>query len=125
MTNTPNSSANSTVTWEASLATVLESHFPAVAFAIRAGRVEYDPTLLMRQLQDNTGDQVTPALRSVMRIVDNTLEQTVVERNHAQDQLQRHQTELQNCQAELQRKSDLCDTLSTRLSSVLVTSQRY
>jgi len=121
MANTPTSSANPTVTWEASLATVLESHFPAVAFAIQAGRVEYDPTLLIRKLQDNTGDQVVLALRSVMRIVDNTLEQTVIERNHAQDQLQHHQTELRNCQAELQRKSDLCDTLSTRLSSVLVT----
>jgi hypothetical protein len=30
------------------------------------------------------------------------------------------QTELRNCQADLQRKSDLCDTLSTRLSSLLV-----
>ena len=30
------------------------------------------------------------------------------------------QRELRNCQADLQRKSDLCDTLSTRLSSLLV-----
>jgi hypothetical protein len=83
--------------------------------------VEYDPSLLIRQLQDSTGDPVALALRSMMRIIDNTLEHTVAERNHAQDQLGLHQTELRNCQADLQRKSDLCDTLSTRLSSLLIT----
>lgn len=56
----------------------------------------------------------------MMRIVDNALEQTVAERNHAQEQLGLHQTELRNCQADLQRKSDLCDTLSARLSSLII-----
>jgi len=121
MANTPSSSASPTITWGASLSAGLESHFPAAAFAVRAGMVEYDPSLLIRQLQDSTGDPVALALRSMMRIIDNTLEHTVAERNHAQDQLGLHQTELRNCQADLQRKSDLCDTLSTRLSSLLIT----
>ena len=120
MANTPSSSMSPTITWGASLSAGLESHFPAAAFAVRAGIVEYDPTMLIRQLQDNTGDPVALALRSMMRIIDNTLEHTAGERNDAQDQLQLRQNELQACQSNLQKKSDLCDTLSTRLSSLLV-----
>jgi len=112
-------SASSAITWGATLSAAIESLFPAIAIAVKAG-VEYDPTLLVRQLCGaNSDDPAAWALRSMLQATDTALEHTVYERNVAQEQLQLRQTELQNCQSELRKKSDLCDILSTRLASLL------
>jgi hypothetical protein len=112
-------SVSSAITWGATLSAAIESLFPAIAIAVRAG-VEYDPTLLVHQLcEANPDDPAAWALRSMLQVTDTALEHAVYERNVAQEQLQLRQTELQNCQSDLRKKSDLCDILSTRLASLI------
>lgn len=96
-------SVSSAITWGATLSAAIESLFPAIAIAVRAG-VEYDPTLLVHQLcKANPDDPATWALRSMLQVTDTALEHAVYERNVAQEQLQLRQTELQNCQSDLLR----------------------
>jgi hypothetical protein len=69
-----------------------------VSYAVASSDFEHNPAGLICDLQNND-----PALLSLFQIIDNTLKQTVGERNAAQEQLQ--------------RKSDLCNTLSSHLAS--------
>lgn len=79
-------SASSAITWGATLSAAIESLFPAIAIAVKAG-VEYDPTLLVRQLCGaNSDDPAAWALRSMLQATDTALEHTVYERNVAQEQ---------------------------------------
>ena len=115
MTDTP--SASSAITYGAKLSTAIKSLFPAIAVAVEIG-IEHDPTALILQLCDaKPDDSAIWALHALLQVTDTALENTVFERNDAQEQLQLRQAELQKCQSELQKKSDLCDTLSMRFAS--------
>ena len=109
---------SSASTWGANLSAAIKSLFPAIAFAVETG-VGHDPTTLIRQLSDaNPEDPAIWALHDLLQVTNTALEHTVVERDTAQEQFNLRQVELEKCQAELQKKSDLCDTLSMHLASL-------
>jgi hypothetical protein len=109
---------SSASTWGANLSAAIKSLFPAIAFAVEAG-VGHDPTTLISQLSDaNPGDPAIWALHDILQVTNTALEHTVIERDTAQEQLNLRQVELEKCQCELQKKSDVCDTLSMHLASL-------
>jgi hypothetical protein len=110
---------SSASTWGANLSAAIKNLFPAIAFAVETG-VGHDPTTLIRQLSDANPDPAIWALHDILQVTNTALEHTVVERDTAQEQLNFRQIELEKCQSELQKKSDLCDTLSMHLASLTV-----
>jgi hypothetical protein len=82
----------------------------------------HDPAALIRQLRDNPNDPAALALYSMLQAVDRALENTVNERNIAQDQLLLCQTDLRAYQSDFRKKSELCDILTTHLAA-LVTAE--